>query len=139
MLASVLEDRTIDADIRQQIKVFLSGGGVVQTGVGMYPQFFPPGYGMLDDPEGLRRPEPFPRLVFNLIGKEIMDITLPVAKKPRYFPNAADVLVLLCPSSPSNPPDPLAVAVFSSDGKLGDVYLRSPLPDGSSCADLSNN
>ena len=138
MLSDLMMDKAITTQVRQQLQDFLNNGGEAQTGKGLYPQYYPPGFGMLDSSEGPRRPEPYPRLVFNLIGQQSLDITLPISEKPHGFPNAADVLVLYCPSNESRPPDPLAVAVFKPNGSVNSVFLRSPFPGHLSCPFPSN-
>ncbi len=70
MLSSFFEDPAVAPEIRQEFRDFLSNGGISLTGRGLYPQFFPSGYGMSDDPDGPRRPNLSPAwLLISLVRR----------------------------------------------------------------------
>jgi hypothetical protein len=103
------------------------------AGRGTYAQIFPRGYGTQESDKGPRAPQPYPRLVFNLVSSLSLDITLPVEKGQVIFPDAADTLVLFCLSQSPLRANPLAVAVYNPDGGIGNIYLRSPFPEKPAC------
>ena len=133
MLAAVYASPEIPADISQDLKAFLSNGGMAVAGRALYPQFFPAGYGTQDIDYGPLAPKSYPRLVFNLTGTSSQDLVLPFDKRTFHFPNASDVLVFLCPSERTDSGDPLAVAVFDTNDQVTDVYLHTPYPTNPSC------
>ena len=104
------------------IQTFLqSSKAVVSHGRVLYPRFYLQGDG--ETPRSYPyHPLDYPRLAFMLIGADgEHGIVLPILKSPRYFPHAADVVVLACrDSSGTN-----ALAVFILDEK-NIYYMRQP-------------
>lgn len=134
MLANLLSaEEALSAETRQQLTEFLDHGGTAMAGRGTYAQIFPRGYGTQESDRGPRAPQPYPRLVFNLVGSLSLDITLPVEKGKVVFPDAADTLVLFCLSKSPLRATPLAVAVYYPESGIEYVYLRSPFPEKPSC------
>ena len=134
MLNAVLSPNSnIPEAVRLQIQDFLANGGKAISGRGMYPQIFPTNYGTQESDTGPRSPQPYPRLVFDLISNLTLDITLPIIDEPVRFRNGSDTLVLLCLDEAKAHADPLAVAVFNPDGQLQNLYLRNPYPESPTC------
>ncbi len=126
-------ETNVSEHAQQKIEGFLAAGGKAIVGRGLYPQIFASGYGTGESKKGPRSPKPYPRLVFDLVSTLTLDITLPLDGEPAYFPNGSDTLVFLCLDEVRARAEPLAVAVFDSDGQIAQVYLRSPFPDSPSC------
>ena len=109
-----LDEMTIQAFLQSSKAVVLHGRALYPRhyfqGDGETPRGYP--YHILD----------YPRLAFMLIGADgEQGIILPLSKPPRYFPHAADVVVLACrDSSGIN-----ALAVFILDEQNA-YYMRQP-------------
>jgi hypothetical protein len=133
MLTAIYNSPELPANVSQDLKAFLTKGGSVIAGRGLYPQFFPAGYGTQDIDYAPLAPKPYPRMVFDLTAIASQDIALPFDKKFFRFPNASDVLVFLCQTTTATSGDPLAVAVFDENGKITNLYLRTPYPAEITC------
>jgi hypothetical protein len=120
-------DLITDAE-KNNIKTFLSQGGRIITGRGIYPRYFPANVGEPGKKKGVLGPQPYPRLVFHVVGPASPKIALPLASKPAFFPNASDVLVIGCPDQ-----EAVAVAVYNSSGTPEAIYWRSPMPTELTC------
>jgi hypothetical protein len=128
MRAQALASPQLDPESCQALEAALANGAVAFVGRGLYPRYLPPNVGEEKDPSSPLSPRPYPRMVFYLIGDVNQNVMLPLAKKPKHFPNAADVVVIACP-----PRDLWATFVFSSTGEVKTVLLREPFPTQITC------
>jgi len=133
MLAAVYNSPALPENTELELKTFLSKGGMVIAGRGLYPQFFPANFGTEDIDYAPLAPRPYPRMVFNLTAAEGLDLALPFEQRTFNFPNASDILVFLCQNQASVSGDPLAVAVFDANNRLTNFYLRTPYPAQPAC------
>jgi hypothetical protein len=128
MEAALLHSDQAPQEMQQSLQQFLENGAILRYGRGVYPRFFPANAG---DDVGDRNPfapRPYPRIAFFLAGPYARPVALPVDKKPERFPNASDVLLVLCPER-----EVLAVAIYTPNGDLDKVYLRAPFPSQNAC------
>jgi hypothetical protein len=112
-------------DLQATIEEFLEDdAALVLVGRALYPQSYAPDQDFFRSGLNFHQlvPRPYARLGFYLIGPHEDDIFLRIADPPP-LPNASDVLVFGCQSSPDF--DALAVIVMD---KPGEVLLWEPLP-----------
>ena len=110
---------------------FIHQGGSAFLGRALYPRFHRSGQGESGSTWQAFYPRPFPRISFYLVGQKNTGVILPHQKKPDYFPNGADVLIIGCPRPDYF--DTLAIIVYDSDGNSRSVYLREPLEENFAC------
>jgi len=128
MTADLFHSDLLSKTEQQDLQTFLSQSGIIITGRGLYPRYFPSNVGEAGKKTGPLAPKPYPRLVFLVVGPNSPRFALPLTEEPSYFPNASDVLVFGCPDQ-----EALAVAVYNSTGSPAAFYWRSPLPAVMSC------
>jgi hypothetical protein len=105
---------------RAALQGFIDNKGLVYAGRALYPNFYPAN--VYQPGSRLSPNRAYPRLTYYLVGPNSKAIHLPLRKSPAYFPNAADVLVFLCPDGSA-----LATAVFDENGIARTFALRNPL------------
>lgn len=124
MISALLNSERLSESQRGDLYLFIVRGGNAFAGRALYPRYFPADVG---DPGTSKKnpfaPKPYPQLVFYLAGSQNSTLSLPVEVEPERFPNARDVLVVGC-----NPRDLLLVVLFSPEGAIDAIYLRSDLP-----------
>jgi hypothetical protein len=102
---------------------------VVLRGRALYPRFYPQGRG--ESQNGYPyNPMDYPRLTVTLIGAGGWHgVVLPLPNAPRYFPHAADVVVLGCLTKKISYSmfGVKALAIFVLDDENNAYYLRSPV------------
>jgi hypothetical protein len=129
MISVLLRSERLSETQRGDLYLFIVRGGNAFAGRALYPRFFPANAG---DPGRSKKdpfaPRSYPRMVFYLAGSQNSTLSLPIEAEPERFPNAQDVLVVGC-----NPRDLLLVALFSPEGAIDAIYLRSDLPSRLRC------
>jgi hypothetical protein len=118
MLDAVLTAEQVPAIERQKIELLVSNSAaIIDVGRALYPRFYRAGAGEpgTNNPMG---PLPYARLGFYLAGPTNKAFILPLVKKPVYFPNGSDVVVI----SDLNG-EIIAVGIFENSEKLKDVIF----------------
>ncbi|MBE9524052.1 MAG: hypothetical protein IMY76_03065, partial [Chloroflexi bacterium] len=64
----------------------------------LYPRYYLPDQGELGSGHPAYSPRDFSRLGFYLLGPQSAYVIVPLENSPVFFPNAADVLVIGCPT-----------------------------------------
>ena len=110
--------------IKQSLK---SDKAAVLWGRALYPRFYKARQGITaGTPSTSVRVRDYNRIGFQIIGTKAYQVVLPTQSPPDYFPNAADVYVVGCPSG--NYVDALAVIVMDlQNPNQAHFYLRNPL------------
>jgi hypothetical protein len=128
MYDSLIQSPTLSPSERSFLGSFMSQGGEYIAGRGLYPEFLP-----ANSDEGAKNkylPAPFPRFSFYLVGADSKAILMPIDKRPKYFPNAADVIVIGCPvinpAFGTRQMDVLLIGVFGSNGDVETFIPRFP-------------
>jgi len=114
---------------REALDGFIEGPSAVMIyGRALYPRFYRSDQGELDRGYPYLTLQ-FPRLAFTTIGPRGTDSIVFPLDDPPYFPNAADVLVLGCYVSSTDPHiahvDALAVFLLEEGDQIT-VYARQP-------------
>ena len=128
-----MQDNLFQSDLiteteKSYIKTFLSQGGTIISGRGIYPRYFPANVGEAGKKKGVLGPQPYPRLVFHVVGPVSPKIALPLESKPTFFPNASDLLIIGCPDQ-----EAVAVVIYNSSGTPKGIYWRTPMPTELTC------
>jgi hypothetical protein len=121
MLEILLDSTSLDDIDRRFIEQSISEQEVVvEAGRALFPRFYRSGTGEpgTNNPMG---PLPYARLGFYLVGPTNKAYILPAVKKPAYFPNSSDVIVIS-----SLDGEVLAVGIFESPGELSTVLMNLP-------------
>lgn len=128
MEGELFQSERLSDEHKAALKQFLQHGAMITAGRALYPRFFAAN---IEDPNGqgeLYEATPYARITFFLAGEVNDNLTMPIERKPKSFPNASDALVIRCADL-----DILAIALYAPDGGLQNVLLRSPLPEEHAC------
>jgi hypothetical protein len=120
MLATLLDSDLLPENEKQIIEQMIAENEVgVDIGRALYPRFYRAGAGEAGtrNPMG---PLPYARLGFYLAGPTNKAFIVPLVKKPTFFPNGSDVIVI------SNlEGEIIALGIFELPEKIGAVILTS--------------
>jgi hypothetical protein len=107
LINNLLDSDLLAGHERVLLGDLLEAGGQAYPGRALFPRFYPTGEGEpgTANPMG---PLDYRRLGFYLLGPETTPVLLPMDKKPQYFPNASDVIVIF-----DQDREPVAVGVYN--------------------------
>lgn len=121
MLETLLDSNSLDDMDRRFIEQSISEQKlVVEAGRALFPRFYRSDTGEpgTNNPMG---PLPYARLGFYLVGPNNKAIIFPAVKKPAFFPNGSDVIVIS-----SLDGEVLAVGIFESPRKISTLLADFP-------------
>jgi hypothetical protein len=118
---AVQENRGMDA---ASIERYLQQkDAIILYGKALYPMYFKPNDGALNDLWLNYAPQPYRRLVFHVIGPQPVVVILRTESRPSSVPDGADVIVLGCRTETGV--EAVSVLITSTDPQI--VYHREPL------------
>ena len=113
----------------QPLDAFLTNQGSVFQGSALYPRFNQAHE--MGSVWNFYQKRPYDHIDFYLSSPVDRGIILPTSEQPDYFPHASDALVFGCAEGEYI--DALVVAIFSDDGEVENILLRSPIPENPTC------
>ncbi len=135
MVNTIYQSAALSTEEKDIVKQFVAQGGEFVTGRALYPEYLPAH--TTDVAKYKYLPAHYPRLSFYLVGSNSMVILMPIKNRPKYFPNASEVVVLGCPVvySPqgSRRVDALMVGVLGPSGTLETIINRFPSSSNPQC------
>ncbi len=128
MVNTIYQSAALSTEEKDLVKQFVEQGGEFVTGRALYPEYLPAH--TTDVAKYKYLPAHYPRLSFYLVGSNSMVILMPIKNRPKYFPNASEVVVLGCPVvyslQGSRRVDALMVGVLGPSGTLETIINRFP-------------
>ncbi|OGO28958.1 MAG: hypothetical protein A2Z16_05135 [Chloroflexi bacterium RBG_16_54_18] len=128
MINTFYQSAAFSAEEKEFLRQFAEQGGEFVSGRALYPEYLPAH--TTDVAKYKYLPAHYPRLSFYLVGSNSMIILMPIKNRPKYFPNASDVVVLGCPvvntSQGNRRVDALLVGVLGPSGTLETIINRFP-------------
>ncbi len=107
LISNLLDSDQLTDHERVLLWDLLGAGGQAYLGRALFPRFYPAGEGEPGTANAMG-PLDYRRLGFYLLGPDPTPVLLPMDKKPLYFPNASDVLVIF-----DQDQEPVAVGVYN--------------------------
>ena len=107
-------------DLQALEKFAMQDNIIVSRGRVLYPKFYAGADGEPGNGWAIFEERPYPRLGFQLIGRDNRGVILPVLQPPAFFPNTADAIVVGCRAE-----DHTSAALVSILGEKDATYLRA--------------
>jgi hypothetical protein len=135
LINTIYQSTALSAEEKEYVRQFAEQGGEFVSGRALYPEYLPAH--TTDVAKYKYLPAHYPRLSFYLVGSNSMIILMPIKNRPKYFPNASEVVVLGCPvvytHQRSHRVDALLVGVLGPSGNLETIINRFPQPSTPQC------